>query len=210
MYQYRFKYHRAVKEVYWGISTHIPSGRRVLISPRSRETLNSWEPQLDKEEWMNSSVGMSQKKPAFKRELVLALDLKQVCLCSVEAVETTVFSGKTHVQMLYLCFISCFIFWFSSFGWRNICCFKKDILEPPGSAAGPKRVGSVWWRAGAAGFSIDMSSAGLSCTGEDYVEGKHQSWLEVGWDDLVYRLPQKPVPPALSSSTPVWELIIPR
>lgn len=34
---------------------------------------------------------MSQKKAAFKRELVLALDLKQVCLCSVETVETTCF-----------------------------------------------------------------------------------------------------------------------
>ena len=135
---------------------------------------------------MNSSVGMSQKKPAFKRELVLALDLEQVCLCSLETVQTTVFSGKTCVQMLFLCFISRFIFWFSSFGWRNIFSFKKDILEPPGSAAGPKCVESVWCRAVAAAFSIHLLIAGFNYPGEDYVEGKKTSlvgsdmrWLSV-------------------------------
>lgn len=51
---------------------------------------------------MNSSVRMSKKKQAFKRELVLALDLEQVCLCSVEALETAVFSGKTYIQMLFV------------------------------------------------------------------------------------------------------------
>lgn len=159
---------------------------------------------------MNSSVGMSQKKPAFKRELVFALDLKQAHLCSVKALETTVFSGKTYVQILFLCFISCFIFWFSSFCWRNIFCFKKDIFEPPGSAAGPKHVGSVQCRAGAAGFSIHMLSAGLNYPEEGYVEGKNHPWLAVTWDDLVCWLPHKPVLSSPGSSTQMWELIIPR
>lgn len=84
----------------------------MLISPESRENKEDIEllkTTARQREWMNSSVEMSQKMPVFKRELGLALDLKQVCLCSVETVETNVFSGKTYVQMLSLCFISCFI-----------------------------------------------------------------------------------------------------
>lgn len=36
-YQYCFKCCRAAKEVYWVLSTPIPSGRQVLILPKSRE-----------------------------------------------------------------------------------------------------------------------------------------------------------------------------
>lgn len=73
---------------------------------------------------MNSSVGMSKKKQAFKRELVLALDLEQVCLCSVEALETAVFSGKTYIQML---FVSSHVSSseFFPLSEKNIFCFKK-------------------------------------------------------------------------------------
>lgn len=104
-----------LRVVYGGISSHIPSGRWVLISPESRENKEDIEllESTDRQrKWMNSSVEMSQKMPVFKRELGLALDLEQVCLCSVETVETNVFSGKSYVQMLSLCFISCFISWF--------------------------------------------------------------------------------------------------
>lgn len=104
-----------LRVVYGGISSHIPSGRWVLISPESRENkedIELLESTGRQRKWMNSSVEMSQKMPVFKRELCLALDLEQVCLCSVETVETKVFSGKSYVQMLFLCFISCFIFWF--------------------------------------------------------------------------------------------------
>lgn len=85
----------------------------MLISPESRENkedIELLESTGRQRKWMNSSVEMSQKMPVFKRELCLALDLEQVCLCSVETVETKVFSGKSYVQMLSLCFISCFIF----------------------------------------------------------------------------------------------------
>lgn len=63
-----------------------------LLSPgRIKKTLNGGKPQLDKEGWINRSVGMSQKKPAFKRVLVLALDLTQVFSRSVEAFGKHVF-----------------------------------------------------------------------------------------------------------------------
>jgi len=42
-YQYHFKYHRTVEELYWGISTHTPSGRQLLISLKSRENKEDTE-----------------------------------------------------------------------------------------------------------------------------------------------------------------------
>lgn len=71
----------------------------MLISPKSRENKDNTEllKTAARQRGMDDQQcwDESEKKPAFKRELVLALDLKQVGLCSVEALETTVFSGKT-------------------------------------------------------------------------------------------------------------------
>lgn len=91
----------------------------------------------------------------------------------------------------------------SGFLWLNKHLLKKDILETPGSAAGPKCVGSVQCKAGPAGFSIHMLSAVFSYPGGDYVEGKKPSLAGMTRHDLACQLPHKPVLPPLGSSTPV-------
>lgn len=95
-----------------------------------------------------------------------------------------------------------------SFGWINIFCVKRRYSWDPGSAAGPKCVGSVQCKAGTAGFSVHMLSAVFNYPGGDYVEGKNHPWLAVTWRALACQLPHKPVLPPLGSSTQVWELII--
>lgn len=77
----------------------------MLISPKSSENKEDTEllKTTARQRGMDEQQhGMSQKKPAFKRELFLALDLKQVCLCSVETVETTLFSDNTCTNALSL------------------------------------------------------------------------------------------------------------